>query len=1157
MVTQPAAALSATTTVTNVSCNAGNNGTITLTVTGGTPAYSFNWNDAVITQNRTNMSAGSYNVTVTDANLCSTTSSATITQPAVLTISAIPVDVLCNGGNNGSISTTVNGGTASYTYLWNDAVTTANRTTLTAGNYSVTVTDNLSCSASAVAVIAQPSALVLSNTHTDVSCFGGNNGSVDLTATGGTTPYVYVWNNAATSQDISTLTIGTYTVSVTDAHSCSAVSSAAVTEPTALQVSSTATNVLCNSASTGAVNITVSGGVTNYSYLWSNAATTQNISSIPAGSYTVTVTDANNCTATRSQTVTQSAAIVISETHTDASCFGNATAAIDITVTGGNAAYSYLWNNGYNSEDISGVQANTYTVTVTDVNSCTASQAVTVGQPTAISVTFNYNNVQCNGGADGNIDLTVSGATPGYTYIWNNGATTQDQNNIYAGNYSVTVNDSHGCVASANMTITQPNSLVVVTNTHTDVSCFGGSNGGIDVSIVGGTFPFIYIWSDGANTQDRTGLSAGTYQLTVNDQNSCAVSQPVVILQPTALAVTLSATDVLCNGNSNGSITSVITGGTTNYTSLWSNGAATQNLNTVVAGTYTVTVTDANSCSLAQTATVNQPAVLAVSAVKADVKCFGGNDGSVDVTVTGGIPAYNYVWNNAATTQDLTTVSAGTFTVNVTDANSCSASVSVAVAQPSSLQVSLVKTDPTCNGVNNGSIDVTVTGGTTAYSYLWSNAATTEDVQNLGAGNFTVNVTDANGCVATGSQQLVMPASMSVTPSHTNLSCFGSANGTVSISVSGGNTPYVYSWSNGSSSQNITGLTAGLYNATVTDSKGCVANVNGIIVNEPAVLNVGAVATDVACLGAQNGTVDATATGGTPPYTYAWSNHTFAEDLMNVPSATYKVTVLDANNCMQTAVATVNTLPQLIATAIADTLACVTATGGIDLTVNSGSSPYTYHWSNGATTEDLTNVHPGTYSVTVQDANGCPLDTTFVITNANSFAVNATGGGTVTLGQTIELHATTTGSAQTVFNWTPTYNLDCPSCTDITVQPAQSTVYTVVGTDVNGCVAQDTVSVTVIADHTIFTPNAFTPNGDGNNDFFQMFGNLAGIRKFSILIFERWGENVYDSELVDFKWDGTYKGELLPPSVCVYVMKAVFLDGYNEKVYKGSITILR
>ena len=219
--------------------------------------------------------------------------------------------------------------------------------------------------------------------------------------------------------------------------------------------------------------------------------------------------------------------------------------------------------------------------------------------------------------------------------------------------------------------------------------------------------------------------------------------------------------------------------------------------------------------------------------------------------------------------------------------------------------------------------------------------------------------------------------------------------------------------------------------------------------------------------------------------------------------------------------------------------------------------PYTFHWSNGATSEDLNNVHAGEYSVTVSDANGCKFDTSFVIVNLNSFSVTASGGGTITLGQTSELHVVSSGSAQTEFSWTPVSGIACTSCADVTVQPARNTLYTVIGVDTNGCEAQDTVSVNVIEDHALFAPNAFTPNGDGNNDYFQLFGNLAGIKKINIMIFDRWGEKVFESNDVSFIWDGFYKGELMQPTVCVYVLKAVFLDGNNEKVMKGSVTIVR
>jgi gliding motility-associated-like protein len=320
---------------------------------------------------------------------------------------------------------------------------------------------------------------------------------------------------------------------------------------------------------------------------------------------------------------------------------------------------------------------------------------------------------------------------------------------------------------------------------------------------------------------------------------------------------------------------------------------------------------------------------------------------------------------------------------------------------------------------------------------------------------------------------------------------------------------------------------------------------------------VGINITNIACAGANTGAVNVAVTGGTQPYQYHWSNNNTTEDLIQAVAGFYLLTVTDVNGCSQTANALVSAVSPMVLSAEVDVLVCLNSEGGIDLNVGQGTAPYTYTWSNGATTEDITSAHPGTYHVTVSDANNCKADTSFTIVNLNNFSVAASGGGTIKLGETINLHAASTGSAQTTFSWTPTFGVECPTCADITVQPGQTTLYTVIGVDTNGCQAKDTVSVDVIEDHTIFPPNAFSPNGDGNNDIFQLFGNLGGIKTFNIMIFDRWGEKVFESDAPTFSWDGSYKGELLPPSVCVYVMKAVFLDGHNEKIYKGSITILR
>lgn len=1160
--TQPSAALQAVVNnTTNVLCFGGNNGAINITTSGGTTSYTYLWNDAVTAEDRTTLAAGTYHLTVTDANSCTTTVSSVITQPAAplnVSISSIS-NVSCFGGSNGSINISAAGGTTPYSYNWGGGIVTQNRTGLSAGVYTVSVTDGNSCSATLTATVTQPSAPLSVNvaSSTNLSCFNSANGSITTTTSGGTSPYSYNWGGGISTPNRAGLAAGNYSLTVTDAQSCTAATSTTLTEPALLQVNTTPVHLLCNGASTGSISTTPSGGTSPYTYTWSNNQTTSTASSLTAGNYQVTLTDANNCSVSGSASINQPTQIVITETHYDAECNGASTGIIDITATGGVGNYAYLWSNNEVNEDLSGLPAGNYTVTVTDGNSCTATRPVTINQPSPFSISFTSINVQCNGGADGSINLTVSGATPGYTYQWTNGATTEDLNNIVAGNYNVVIHDINNCVASANVTITQPNNLVVVTNTHTNVSCFGGSNGSIDITIQGGTFPFSYGWSDGATTQDRTGLSAGTYQITVNDLNSCAISQPVNITQPSALNVTLNKTDVSCNGLSDGNIVSNVNGGVVSYTYLWSNGSNNANLNAVPASNYTLTVTDANMCIVTATTQVTQPILLSVTGVKTDVNCFGGTDGGIDLTATGGTPGYSYLWNSGNNTEDISGLSSGTYTVTVTDFKNCQSSISFSVTQPQLLSVALQASNPICNGVNSGAIDLTFSGGTGSMTFQWSNGATTEDISGLGAGNYSATVTDANGCIASGASIITMPAAITLAENHTDPLCFSGSDGGITLAVIGGTPNYVYNWSNGATTANVTGITAGSYSVTVTDGNNCQATLSAITVNEPTIIGIGVNTASVSCINGNDGSVNITVSGGTPSYTYNWSNGASSQNLSNVVAGTYNVTITDLNGCSQTATGFINTLPPMMLTANVDQLVCVQDEGSIDVTVTSGAAPYSYNWSNGSDDEDLDNINPGTYSLVVIDNNGCVLDTTFTVINLNQFSVDATGSTTLTLGETANLNAVSTGSNQTAYNWTPTFGLTCANCPFITVQPGQTTTYTVVAVDTNGCTAQDTVTVEVIADHTVFTPNAFTPNGDGNNDVFQLFGNKAGIKYLNIMIFNRWGEKIFEGTDAEFSWDGTYKGETVEPDVYVYVMKIVHLDGKTQKVFKGSLTVLR
>ncbi len=321
-------------------------GSIDLTVTGGTGAYTYSsWTGgAITTQDISGKASGTYTVTVTDANACTKTLSATITQPAAgLALTSTQVNVLCFGGSTGSIDLTVTGGTGAYTYSWTGGATTQDLTGKASGTYTVTVTDANACTKTLSATITQPAAgLTLTSTQVNVLCFGGSTGSIDLTVTGGTSPYTYAWTGGATTQDISGKVAGTYTVTVTDANACTKTLSATITEPTVLTLSVTTVNSTCGNAN-GSVDLTVTGGTGAYTSSWTGGATTQDLTGKVAGTYTVTVTDANACTKTISATVNNTNGPSLSTTQVNILCFGAATGSIDLTVTGGTSPFTYAW----------------------------------------------------------------------------------------------------------------------------------------------------------------------------------------------------------------------------------------------------------------------------------------------------------------------------------------------------------------------------------------------------------------------------------------------------------------------------------------------------------------------------------------------------------------------------------------------------------------------------------------------------------------------------------------------------------------------------------------------------------------------------------------------------------------------------------------------
>ena len=995
--------LVATSGSTNISCHGANDGAIDLTVTGGSSPYSYLWNTGGTTSTLSGLTAGTYRVTVTDDNGCTDSISVSITQPGVLVATVGATNVTTCGAGDGSINVSISGGTPPYSYLWNTGSTTSSLNDLGEGTYQLTVTDVAGCTQSLSVSI---NALSATSGATDITCHGANNGSIDLTISGSTPGYTYEWDNGATGTlnsapyaiSRNNLSGGTYQVSITDVSGCGEVFSYTITEPDVLTVSAdSVTNVSCFGGDDGALALTVSGGILPYSYLWNTGSTTSSLSNLTAGTYRVTVADANSCSDSLTVSITEPTDLIVTSGATNISCHETNDGAINVTVSGGTSPYSYSWNTGSTTSSLNNLSEGTYRITVTDANSCSDSLTVSITEPTDLVATSGSTNISCQGANDGSINVTVTGGSSPYSYSWNTGDITSTLTNLTAGSYQVTVSDATGCTQFLSVNITQPSAPLAAAAGVTNVTCNGGSDGSINLTVSGGTSPYSYMWNTGGTTSSLNNLSEGTYQLTVTDAAGCTHSLPVSI---NALSATSGATDITCHGANNGSIDLTISGGAPSYTYEWDNGATgtlnsapyTILRNNLSGGTYQVSIADVNGCGEVFSYTITEPDVLIVSADSVtNVSCFGGNDGALALTVSGGILPYSYLWNTGGTISTLSNLTAGTYRVTVTDSNSCSDSLTISITEPTDLVATSVPTNISCHGANDGSINVTVSGGTSPYSYSWNTGGTTSTLSNLTAGTYRVTVTDANSCSDSLTVSITESTDLVATSVPTNISCHGANDGAINVTVTGGSSPYSYSWNTGDITSTLTNLTAGSYQVTVSDATGCTQFLS-VNITQPSAPLAAAGVTNVTCNGGSDGAINLTVTGGSSPYSYSWNTGDITSTLTNLTAGSYQVTVSDATGCTQ--FLSVNITQPSAPLAAAAGVTNVTCNGGsdgsINVTVSGGTSPYSYLWNMGSTTSSLNNLSGGTYQVSVTDVSGCGEVFSYTINEPTPITIDIT-----------------------------------------------------------------------------------------------------------------------------------------------------------------------
>lgn len=1032
-------------TSTNVKCFGTNTGAINISPTGASTPYTYLWSNGATTQDLVNIPAGTYNVTVTPANgLPGNLSIDVEGPPSALTVSTVSTTAVGCNGTFGTATVEGTGGWGSYTYLWANGQTDPTANGLGAGSHNVSVTDAGNCLKVHTVVLApavMPTATIAQAPQ--VTCV---NNSFQLNATASSTgsQYSYSWTpnsggNITAGETTLTPTInaaGFYSLAVhNDDNNCTSYANLTVTGNTTPPASSAgpAQSLTC-SQNTAVLQGTGSTG-NQYSYLWTasnggniqTGATTLTPTVNATGNYTLKVTNSvNGCTSTSATTVSGTTAPPQATiTNTGLTCTASSTT-LNTTTVAANPTFAWTGPNNFTSALQSPVvsAAGDYSVVITDGSTGCAGTTVA----TVVSNTAAPTAAATGGAITCTAPTVILGASTNAntaTYAWTGpnsfASTAQNPPATEAGTYTVIVsNTANGCTAAAT-------TAVAANNNNPTASALTPSNLNCNISQVqlNGTASsqgnnYAYQWTtaagnilNGATTLTPLVDQVGTYNLLVsNTDNGCTSTTSVSLALSQNVAATVgSQTNASCNGSTNGTALATAAGGNGAYSYAWTNGSSTATASNLAAGTYGFTVTDGENCTASATVTISEPLALACNASATAQTANGVNDGTAVANPTGGTVTYSFLWSNNETTQSIAGLAPGTYTVVVTDANGCTALQSATV---NSFNCTLITTitgvNATCNGANNGTASVTLIGAANPVTFAWSNGANTQSVSGLAPGTFTVNVLDGNGCPATLNVSIVEPTALTTNATATGETASGANDGTATANPTGGTAGYTFVWSTSATTQNIAGLAPGTYTVVVTDVNGCTAQQTVIVNSYACAISTTTTTAAVSCAGGANGTATVTLTGGTTPFTYAWSNSASNATASNLAAGTYSVIITDANLCQVSATATV-TEPQPFSawTVTTSSPACANEpTGNAAVTISGGTEPYSFVWNTGATGAFISNVPAGTYSVVLTDANGCQTSTSVLITAIDNqpptvsvanttVALNANGLVTLTL----------------------------------------------------------------------------------------------------------------------------------------------------------------
>lgn len=1082
-----------------------------------------------------------------------------------------------------------------------------------------------------------------------IDCFGDSNGSFTTTVDGGTAPYQVSWQPLAGgaiggpgiinidggSFTASNLTAGPYSVTISDDIGATTIDTVEVLGPEEMVLLINEFEPLCF-GDMGQLEVEVTRGgtlladLTGYTIAWSSGDDTFTTDQIPAGFYSVTVTDPTGCIVTMDNVLlAQPPEITINFTFDTATCSGITDGGIDLfQVLGGtpdaNLDYTIFWKTiaggitfTNNMSNVSGLPGDEYPLCITDSNGCEFRDTLEV--PVFKQITLNtitHQNVLCYGTDSGELELvgTTSGAPPSlpYNFIWQGSpppppsvddATSTLLAGLDAGTYAVTMQDATGCEIDTLFEITEPPMVGVDSIMSNDASCTPGSDGSITVEGTGGVGGYSYMWNTLPPSVGATisGLDAGFYTVTVSDANDCTAEDSFTIINPTPPTIDMIENDTIdCFNGLDGSLTVFATPGDSPITTYeWLPAFAGQTINGLAAGEYIAIVTDMNGCIVTDTAYVIQPNELVVDSVLTQSpNCPGEGGGNISLFVSGGTGPYYYEWSPVGfmgigvAVIGGGVVTAGDYTTIIEDANGCPPLiVQTTLEDPPGIQVSFGAFQDISCPVN--SIGVDCDGGVTAsafysdgssgtFDFFWGSGEMDNDVPFSTAGLLcvdqnTLSVGDGS-CSLDTFVVIGAPANLVVNVDPEDVSCEGFMDGSAVASPQGGTGPYTIFWDN-TTGPVINGLAAGPYNLTVEDDNGC-SILHTVEINEPDAITIEINQTqtqNVLCPDGMSGQIGVFAQGGNIPTlggeTYVWGNNaapngaTIAE---NLTSGTYTVTVIDAKGCTAELSHTLNEPPPInFNVELLSQIGCFGEAASLTVSNVTGGNVTTYQYYVDQGIPRLIGepapVFAGDHTVTVRDALfGCEVDTTISIFEPLPITIDLPQIVEIELGDTLTILDPTIVSSLPIdtFLWAPPNQLSCADCKNPRVNAVEDQLYTLTIIDINGCSTTSEILVEVDRNRNVYLPNIFSPNDDGLNDKFKVYTGLGVENIASFQIYDRWGELMY--EAVDLlpsvdgagEWDGRFNGEKMKPAVFVYIIRIEFKDG-TSLVYRGDVSLIR